>query len=217
MSGKNQGGRIYGGLNTEQRKAQRRQKFVDAGLEVFGTEGFQSATVRKLCRQAGLTDRYYYESFSSTEDLLMAVYSQCMETLQSKLFSAVSDFAPGNDEHRMVYSWLDAFLAQMEDRRIARVVMIEVWGVSEKVDEHYNYHVMQIIEVLIDASKRLFPHLRLTSEELEITGMTLIGAMRQTVLHWMHHDYQIDRETVVNGSAQIFLGLVERFGKKNLE
>src|ERR1700710_181396 len=68
------GGRAYGGLALEDRVAARRARFIEAGIELFGTQGFRAATVRGICAAAGLTDRYFYESFASLEALLAEVY-----------------------------------------------------------------------------------------------------------------------------------------------
>ena len=50
-------GRAYGGLAPEDRAAARRARFIEAGIELFGTQGFRAATVRGVCAAAGLTDR----------------------------------------------------------------------------------------------------------------------------------------------------------------
>ena len=53
--------------------AERRAAFLEAGFELIGTEGYRAATVRAVCKQAGYTDRYFYQLFGSTEGLLLAV------------------------------------------------------------------------------------------------------------------------------------------------
>src|SRR4029077_5184552 len=55
--------RAYGGVSAEDRIAARRAKLLDAGLELFGTRGYATTGVKDVCREAGLTDRYFYESF----------------------------------------------------------------------------------------------------------------------------------------------------------
>src|ERR1700712_610595 len=66
--------RAYGGVAMEERVAARRARFVEAGFELFGTQGFRGSTVRGICAAAGLTDRYFYESFATLEALLAEVY-----------------------------------------------------------------------------------------------------------------------------------------------
>jgi AcrR family transcriptional regulator len=53
-------GRSYGGESANDRLARRRRQLLDAGLELFGTTGYRATTVRQLCREARVSDRYFY-------------------------------------------------------------------------------------------------------------------------------------------------------------
>src|SRR5471032_598349 len=79
--------RTYGGLAMAERVAARRARFVEAGIELFGTQGFRGATVRGVCAAAGLTDRYFYESFASLEALLAEVYSSLTRDFAARLLN----------------------------------------------------------------------------------------------------------------------------------
>src|SRR5438270_12648428 len=65
---------VYGGIPADERRAERRERLLEAGLEILGTEGWQAATVRAICKQARLNPRYFYESFSGLDELLVAVF-----------------------------------------------------------------------------------------------------------------------------------------------
>jgi AcrR family transcriptional regulator len=41
-------GRVYGGLSAPERRADRRERLLDAGLELFGTAGFTKTTIPML-------------------------------------------------------------------------------------------------------------------------------------------------------------------------
>ena len=69
-------GRTYGGVSAAERAASRRERLLDAGLELFGTHGFAATGVKDVCRQAGLTDRYFYESFRDSRELFLAVFDR---------------------------------------------------------------------------------------------------------------------------------------------
>jgi AcrR family transcriptional regulator len=128
--------RPYAGQSLEDRQATRRSKFIDAGIELFGTVGRQGTTVRAVCREAGLTDRYFYEQFTNTEDLLVAVLAECSDRLQTAMLIAVEG-ADGT-LRGMAEAGIDAVLTMAEsDPRFARVAWFEALGVSERVDRHY--------------------------------------------------------------------------------
>jgi len=64
---------LYGGLSAGARVAARRDRLLAAGLELFGTQGYQCTAIDQVCAEAGLTKPYFYESFRSREELLGAV------------------------------------------------------------------------------------------------------------------------------------------------
>jgi hypothetical protein len=75
--------RSFRGVSAEQRQAERQQKLLEAGLQCFGTHGFYKVTVREICAEAKLTERYFYESFKNTESLLVAVYQRLIHDMQN--------------------------------------------------------------------------------------------------------------------------------------
>jgi AcrR family transcriptional regulator len=83
------GQRHYGGHSTEQRRLARRERLIEAATRVYGEVGYRNATVKAVCEAAGLTERYFYESFANSEALLIAAFDtvshrliDCLETIR---------------------------------------------------------------------------------------------------------------------------------------
>ncbi|MGH9792076.1 MAG: TetR/AcrR family transcriptional regulator, partial [Candidatus Acidiferrales bacterium] len=72
-------------MDSLQRSAERRARLIQAGVQVFGTKGFHSATVKQICAEAGLTERYFYESFENLNALFLATYDHELERLRAVL------------------------------------------------------------------------------------------------------------------------------------
>jgi AcrR family transcriptional regulator len=66
--------RRYGGRSHEDRVAERREKLLRAAVALYARMGREGATVAAICAEAGLTTRYFYESFSSHDALFLAVF-----------------------------------------------------------------------------------------------------------------------------------------------
>src|SRR5579871_6430771 len=66
--------RVYGGQSAEARAEQRRARLIEAAVKVYGAQGYRTATVKAVCEAAGLTERYFYESFENSEALLIAAF-----------------------------------------------------------------------------------------------------------------------------------------------
>ena len=126
--------RPYGGVSSEERRARRRAQLLEAGLELFGTRGYAPSSVREVCLAASLNRRYFYESFRTREDLLRAVYDEITDEMARTIFTAVNEVEGIEPKIR---AGMSAFWAMMTaDPRKARVLTLEVIGVSEDLERH---------------------------------------------------------------------------------
>ncbi|MBB3601840.1 AcrR family transcriptional regulator [Mycolicibacterium sp. BK556] len=77
----------WSGVPLPDRQALRRDELIAAGVTLLGSADGPALTVRAVCRHAGLTERYFYESFSDRDEFVRAVYddvcNRAMATLRS--------------------------------------------------------------------------------------------------------------------------------------
>ncbi|MBV8966391.1 MAG: TetR/AcrR family transcriptional regulator [Mycobacteriaceae bacterium] len=78
----------WSGVPIEDRQALRHDDLVTAGVALLGGESGPALTVRAVCRQAGLTERYFYESFSDRDEFVQAVYDDVCARAMAALLSA---------------------------------------------------------------------------------------------------------------------------------
>lgn len=181
-------GRLYGGTAPEQRQARRRAAFVDAGLNLFGREGFRQVSVKKLCAEAGLTQRYFYESFSDRSALLAAVYEHCVDICRAAVgenLESVPDV--GDDvtrEQRLVEltrAALDALLCCLTtDRRMARVMLVEVVGVDASLERLR----MGAIHAWAELAMQIAFGEAQRPPRFRLAAVGLIGALTQLLVDW---------------------------------
>ena len=88
--------RPYGGVDAADRQASRRAKLLAAGLDLLGADQDDVAelTVRGICRQAGVTARYFYESFSDKDEFVGAVFDWVIADLAATTQAAVAAAPP---------------------------------------------------------------------------------------------------------------------------
>src|SRR5271167_4968356 len=82
--------RRYRGMTPQERRAQRRERLLEAGLELFGTAGYAGSSIRAVSAAASLNSRYFYESFSDREDLLYHVYKCIVSEVAAAVVEATT-------------------------------------------------------------------------------------------------------------------------------
>ena len=59
-------------------------------MTVLGGDSRPALTVRAVCREAGLTERYFYESFTDRDEFVRAVYDDVCNRAMATLMSAAT-------------------------------------------------------------------------------------------------------------------------------
>ncbi|MDQ2636910.1 MAG: TetR/AcrR family transcriptional regulator [Actinomycetota bacterium] len=78
----------WSGVPLPDRQALRRDELVSAGVALLGSEEGPALTVRAVCRAAGLTERYFYESFADRDEFVRAVYDDVCARAMATLTTA---------------------------------------------------------------------------------------------------------------------------------
>jgi AcrR family transcriptional regulator len=72
----------------QDRQALRRDDLIAAGVALLGGPEGPALTVRAVCRAAGLTERYFYESFADRDEFVRAVYDDVCARAMAALTTA---------------------------------------------------------------------------------------------------------------------------------
>jgi AcrR family transcriptional regulator len=102
----------------------RRDELITAGVELLGGASGPALTVRAVCRTAGLTERYFYESFPNLDALLTTVLDTVVLGARDRLLDELPNAPIERDAmfRHMVGVFTDYLLA---DRRRGRIMFIE--------------------------------------------------------------------------------------------
>jgi AcrR family transcriptional regulator len=169
-------GQRYGGRTADERRAERRERLLDAGLELFGTQGYASTSIEALCAATRLNPRYFYESFRTREALLRAVYDRHMEHLAQTVAAALQD-APLDPRGRVEVG-LRAFVeTQLADHRNARITYLEIVGVSLELEHHRRSVLRGFAGLLEQEAERVAATGLLPHRDRHLTALALGGAV----------------------------------------
>ena len=125
MSAQPETGRPYAGRSPDERRQQRRQRLLDAGLQVFGTVGYDEATITLLCGTARVGTKAFYDEFPSREALLLAVATDIVAAAAVHLEQAL--VAAPRDLEQRVRAGLTAYIGFLtEDERRVRIAYREI-------------------------------------------------------------------------------------------
>jgi AcrR family transcriptional regulator len=194
---------VYGGIPAAERRAERRERLLDAGLEILGTEGSQATTVRAICQRASLNPRYFYESFSGLDELLVAVF----ERITDEAMEAVMRSAEQNpeDPESTARATIGAFVELMTaDPRKGRVAFIEAMG-SEALMRRRLDTLQRFAEFVAAYARGLDGARHVDEQTVQLTAQVLVGGLTEALIAWLDGRLDVSRERLVEHCAALFV------------
>lgn len=206
--------RQFKGLSLSERKQARREKLIEAGIQAYGTHGFFSVTVKDICIEAKLTERYFYESFKKSENLFQTIFLQLIEKLQQTLMQSIMQGSP--DPLNMINSGLTGFFSMLhDDPRMARIIYIDAMLVQELHNQATIQETMGRFDRMIHAFVTLMmPKTQLNEKEISLIATGLNGYVTQVAVRWVMGGFKLPLEDVVQACRTVFLALLNNLSPK---
>lgn len=206
--------RPYGGVSAEQRVAERRERLLEAGLQEFGTRGVLSTGVKDICRRAGLTDRYFYQSFSDSSGLFMAVFDRATQHLFEVVAEALAS-APAVPEQQ-ARAVIGAFVrALADDPRLARVVFVEAPSAGPEVERHMRATLRRFAR-LVEAGARPYMPAGMGDDALRFGAISLVGAIERLMIEWQDGELGLSIEQIIDNLVEMLLAAGRLAGMKGM-
>lgn len=193
--------RSYGGVAAADRVAARRARLIDAAVELYGTRGYAATGIKDICRAAGLTDRYFYESFAGQAELFVAAFQHVSGTLLGTVATAVSvaPLEPEAQARAAVHAFVTAIV---DDPRIARLLFVEPAAVRGTVEREVRRSIRRFAD-LIAATAR--PHVPDVPDQLVTMGaLSLVGAIQYVLSEWLDGNLDV----TVDDITQYFVDML---------
>lgn len=201
--------RAYRGKAATDRSSERREKLVDAGLTLFGTQGYGATTVKQICNEAQLTERYFYESFDNREALFAAVATKCVTGLAEAIYLARAS-APSLPEAQ-IDAIMETFFGWFEDDpRRTRIQLYEPLLISPAFQTLYHDVTALFVAMMRDAVADWFEDaIRALALDADLLAAGLVGCAVETVKEWAYTGYARPRSDVVRSTRFLFRAAAE--------
>jgi len=174
--------RRYGGRSAAERKAERYAALVSAALEIWQEQGWAAVTMRGVCARAGLTDRYFYESFADRDALLVTLWDQARDETLVMLLGAITE-APQDDPLLQLKSAIHAVVHHIADEPARAQILFGDHAGSAVLEQRRRDTVQMTSDLMIGLAR---PFLRDPDDTagLRMTVVLGIGGFIELMLAW---------------------------------
>lgn len=201
--------RAYGGVSAEDRRAQRRAALLAAGLDIIGTHGFGRLTVGGLCAAAGLNERYFYESFTTLDQVLAGVFDEVVATVTAAIVDAVA--AAPDDARAKARAAIGAAVELVtDDPRMSRILFAEA-VTTPTLSARRGETARAFVTLMVEQATEFYgAQARLLAGPMgELTAAYMFGGIAEALMAWLRGDVAMTREELIDSCTELFVTLGE--------
>jgi AcrR family transcriptional regulator len=192
---------MYRGVPAVERREQRRQRLLDAAIDVMGCEGWSALTVRGVCERARLTPRFFYESFAGIDALAVAAFDQVETRVTGRVLFAMADASP--EPVARARAAFETLVGMFEDDpRLGRIALVEALG-SEALAHRRLAAIRRLADVIAAQARAAYGEPAEPSL-LHITALMLAGGLVELLIVWLDGELGVDRDQLVEDCVDIF-------------
>ncbi len=197
--------RRYAGASAAERQTQRRERLLEAAFDVFGRMGYRNTTMRLICAQARLTERYFYESFQTVDEVFLAVHKrQSAAVAQAVMIRLATE---GADPVRQIRAGLTTFFEYIkEDPRRAQILLLDAVTAGLTNPRNLNARVSMFTDIVRERLKRRYSTLP-ASLDVELLVGGFVGMVVHTASIWTERKFETPIEALVDHNAYAWVGL----------
>lgn len=176
--------RRYSGQSPDERDAERTRRLLAAGRELFGTIGYAATSVERLCTEAKVSTRHFYQLYDNKEAAFLGVYEEITGQSFERSLAALA----GSTHRPMRERVPEAFTAyigpMVEDIRAARIAFVEIMGVSPRLEERRLAYRESLIELIEAEGQAAVARGETTARDFRFAALALSGAANAIVYDW---------------------------------
>ncbi|MEU9133011.1 TetR family transcriptional regulator [Kitasatospora sp. NPDC048540] len=199
----------YGGRSAQERRTERRERFLAAALQQFGDRpGYRAASVTALCEAAGLSTRQFYEEFRNLEDVLAQLHLLVNDWTEQAVLAALDDTAALGFDRRIAAVLRAYVTAATGDRRRLRIAFVEIIGVSEELERQRLVRRARWVDLIVAEAEAAVHRGEAAPRNFRIAATAFIGAVNGLLHDWTAGQFEADLDQVVDELVALLLGVV---------
>ncbi|MGI9085785.1 MAG: TetR/AcrR family transcriptional regulator [Aeromicrobium sp.] len=200
--------RSYGGKSADERTAARRARLVDATIELLAGVGEARTTMTAICARAGLTERYFYESFGYRDQALVAALDEISDEIARTALEAVA--ASSGESADRVRATIGAVVDFVVDAPEAvRVAVIESTA-NEALRTRRHELLGSFAALVATEAHGLFGDETWPPPRDHLQGVIFIAGLSELVASWLLGEVEMTPEELVSTASDSLVALMRR-------
>ena len=187
------------------RRSDRLERLLEACLDVVASVGVTDTTVEAICARAGLSKRYFYESFADREALLVAALDLVFDAVRTAISGALTDGDPAERVNRTVTVLVRTLSA---DERAARLYIEAPRhpALEERRIAAFDEFTQLLVQYVLDVDA--------DDPVARAATLLVVAGTTEVLSRWLAGDIALDEDALVRTISEVGLSVAQSFPRR---
>jgi AcrR family transcriptional regulator len=200
--------RSYGGKTAEERRQERRLRLVEATVALLAEHGEPGTTMTAICARAGLTERYFYESFAHREDAMLAALDHVSELIAGAAVRVIEE-TPGSPEER-VHAVMASFVELVSRQPAVGLVAVVHASATPRLRARRHELIGTFADLVATEAAQLYGADAWPADRARLHGVVYIAGLAELVASWLTGEVELSPEQLTETASDLFASLSRR-------
>lgn len=201
--------RSYRGKSGGERAAERRARLIDATIAVLSASGEAHATMTAVCAAAGLTERYFYESFSGLDDAKLAALDSVCQEILTLATAKVEETVDQSPEAR-VHAVMEGFVDWVNEAPAKAGVAVIHAGANPRMRARRSELLAVFADFVAREAAEFYGEDAWPMDRARVHGLVYIAGFAELVASWLSGDVQLTGDELVETAEGLFAVMSRR-------
>lgn len=195
--------RPYRGVSAEERRATRRSALLEAALDLLGDVYPGPVTMTAICERAGLTERYFYESFKDRDAILLELIDAIAAEVMAASLAALAprDATVEERARASIEALVDLFATDPRKGRAALVSSVAIPVLRARRRE-----LLAAFERLVsERTRELYGDRAWAAPDDQIESLLFVGGLAELLTGWLTGSVEAEPAAIVDAATRHYL------------
>ncbi len=176
---------------------ERREQLLSVAVRVFAERGYHSTSMNDVAEAAGVTKPVLYQHFLSKRELYRELLGEIGGQLRDTISKASADAEGPRQQIERGFAAYFRFVADHNDA--FRVL----FGAGTRRDEEFAEEARRVEESIAETVAGLIEIEGISAQQQRLLGNGIVGLAEGACRYWLHHDVDVDAETLAAQVSQL--------------
>jgi AcrR family transcriptional regulator len=200
--------RSYGGKTAAERAQDRRLRLVEATISQLAEHGEAATTMTAICARAGLTERYFYESFAHREDALLAALDHVSDRIAAAATDVLGETS-GTPEER-VHAVMASFVDLVSRDPALGLVAVVHSSATPSLRARRRELIGTFADLVASEAATLYGQDAWPADRAHVQGLVYIAGFGELVAAWLTGEVDLTADQLTSTASDLFVSLSRR-------